>query len=92
MPNIFPRGIAVGKSFYDRTTERKKLKQNIDNTIHTALIAPRRYGKTSLIAQVIHENKIDHIWIDFMTIMSKEDMQIKFFQKISTLIPQPQKN
>jgi hypothetical protein len=86
MIDIFPRGVAYGKSFYDRETERKKLKQNIANTVHTVLIAPRRYGKTSLMTQVLYENKIEHIWIDFMTITSREDVQIKLLQKISDLV------
>jgi len=86
MAELFPRGIAQGKAFYDRVKERKKLKQNIDHTIHTVLIAPRRYGKTSLITQVLYENKINHIWVDFMTITSKEDMQFRLFQKVSDLV------
>lgn len=86
MTDLFPRGIAKGRAFYDRVNERQKLKQNINNTIHTALIAPRRYGKTSLMSQVLYENNIDHLWIDFMTITSREDAQNKILQKISELI------
>lgn len=86
MTELFPRGIAQGKAFYDRITERKKLKQNIQHAIHTVLIAPRRYGKTSLMTQVLHENKIKHIWIDFMTITSRDDVQDKLLQKISNLV------
>lgn len=86
MTGIFPRGIAQGKAFYDRVEERKKLKQNIDLCIHTVLIAPRRFGKTSLMTQVLHENKIDNIWIDFMTITSKEEMQKKLLQKIGGIV------
>jgi len=86
MANIFPRGLALGKAFYDRVNERKKLKSNIEHTIHSVLIAPRRYGKTSLIAQVLYEHKVNHVWIDFMTITSKEDLQAKLLQKIGELV------
>lgn len=86
MTNIFPRGIAQGKAFYDRLKERERLKRNIENTIHTVLIAPRRYGKTSLMTQVLYENKIDHAWLDFMTITSREEVQTKVLQKIGELI------
>ena len=86
MTELFPRGIAQGKAFYDRKEERKKLKQNIEHSTHTVIIAPRRFGKTSLMTQVLHENKIDHIWIDFMTITNKEEMQTKLLQKISEVI------
>ena len=86
MTELFPRGIAQGKAFYDRTEERKKLRQNIEHCIHTVIIAPRRFGKTSLMTQVLYENKIDHIWFDFMTITSKEEMQTKLLQKISEMV------
>jgi AAA+ ATPase superfamily predicted ATPase len=86
MTDLFPRGIAQGKAFYDRVAERKKLKQNINHTIHTVLIAPRRYGKTSLMIQVLYENKTNHLWFDFMTITSREDVQAKILQKISKLV------
>jgi uncharacterized protein len=85
MTDLFPRGIAKGKAFYDRTKERKQLKKNIENSIHTVLIAPRRYGKTSLMTQVLYENKIDYIWIDFMTITDRNDVRLKLLQKISTV-------
>lgn len=86
MANVFLRGIAQGNIFYGRVNERKKLKQNIDNRSHTVLIAPRRYGKTSLITEVLCKNKIDHAWINFMTITSSEDLQIKLLQKIGDLM------
>lgn len=86
MIELFPRGIAQGKAFYDRKEERKKLKQNIEHSIHTVIIAPRRFGKSSLMTQVLYENKIDHIWVDFMTITNKEEMQTKLLQKISEMI------
>ena len=86
MTNLFPRGVARGEAFYDRHDERRKLKQNIANIIHTVLIAPRRYGKTSLMNQVLYENKLEHLWFDFMTITSKEDVQEKLLHKIGELI------
>lgn len=86
MIELFPRGIAQGKAFYDRKEERKKLKQNIEHSIHTVLLAPRRFGKTSLMTQVLYENEMEHIWVDFMTITSKEELQTKLLQKISELV------
>ena len=86
MTEIFPRGVAQGTAFYDRGKERKKLKQNIECCAHTVLIAPRRFGKTSLMTQVLYENKIDNIWVDFMTITDKEEMQSKLLQKVSEMV------
>lgn len=86
MAELFPRGIAQGEAFYDRFNEREKLKRNIKHTVHTVLIAPRRYGKTSLMTQVLFENNIPHAWIDFMTITNMSDVQEKLLHKISELI------
>lgn len=85
MPELFPRGIAYADAFYDRVNERQQLKQNIEHTIHTVLIAPRRFGKTSLMTHVLYENAIDHIWIDFMTITNKSELEHKLLQKIGEL-------
>jgi len=85
---IFPRGIAQGRAFYDRVQERAQLKKNIEHTVHTVLIAPRRYGKTSLMTQVLYENSYPHIWLDFMTITGREDAQLKVLRKIEWLITQ----
>jgi uncharacterized protein len=86
MVDLFPRGVAVGEAFYDRIIERAYLKSNIDRNIHTVLIAPRRFGKTSLMSQVLHEANYPHIWLDFMTITSREDVQLKLMEKVSELI------
>lgn len=83
---VFPRGIAVGAAFYDRVIERAKLKKNIEHGIHTALIAPRRFGKTSLMSQVLYENEHPHLWLDFMTMTSAEEVQHKLINKMAELI------
>lgn len=84
--SLFPRGIAVGDAFYDRVVERAKLKKNIEHGVHTALIAPRRFGKTSLMMQVLFENHYPHLWFDLMTMTSVNEIQQKLINKIATLI------
>ena len=51
--DFFPQGIAKGQSFIGREEEVTRLKKNIAAGHHTLLIAPRRYGKTSLAQNVI---------------------------------------
>lgn len=46
--DFFPQGIATGKAFLGREKELKTLQSNIRNGHHTLLMAPRRWGKTSL--------------------------------------------
>ena len=55
--DIFPQSIASGYSFCNRADERKALRSNINRVNHTVLVAPRRYGKSSLANQVANEWK-----------------------------------
>ncbi len=86
MSRMFPAGIAMGEAFYDRVQERKNLSENISHGIHTVLVAPRRFGKTSLIKKVLDDTKTPFIWLDFMAITSGEEAQIRFLNHISELI------
>lgn len=83
---MFPAGIASGNDFYDRTEERKRLIDAIQTGRHTALIAPRKFGKTSLMKKVIEDQRYPFIWIDFMTFTSKEETESKFLVHISDLV------
>lgn len=56
--NLFPQGHAVGAAFCNRKEEREKLAHCFQTNEHTVLVAPRRYGKSSLIKQVILDTKI----------------------------------
>lgn len=62
--NLFPQGHAVGKAFCNRKNEREQLKNSFLNNEHTVLVAPRRYGKSSLIKQVFIDLKIPGKRID----------------------------
>ncbi len=53
--DIFPQSIASGYAFCNRSDERKALRSHIDRINHTVLVAPRRYGKSSLSNQVAGE-------------------------------------
>jgi len=53
--NLFPLGIATGRSHCNRDTERTVLKQKILDGTHAWLWARRRMGKTSLIEQTLNE-------------------------------------
>lgn len=83
---IFPSGIAKGETFCNRTEERKQLKQSIENNQHTVLMAPRRYGKSSLITQVIQENNYIYFWIDFLSITTKEEVEEKISAGVKHLL------
>jgi uncharacterized protein len=86
MSAIFPAGLAMGEAFYDRKKERSYLKKNIKHGVHTVLIAPRRFGKTSLIKKTLDETATSHIWLDFMAITAKDEAQTRFLNHISDLV------
>ena len=69
----FPQGIATDGAFCDRDEERALLKARIESHEHSVLVAPRRYGKTSLMTQVLAENDFDGISIDFFFVLTQED-------------------
>ena len=75
--NFFPSGIAEGEAFCNRVLERTRLTENIGKLKHTVLMAPRRYGKTSLIKQVILDNDFNYVWIDFLPVTTKDEVEEK---------------
>jgi len=53
-PFTFGR-VAEGDDFVDRDEERARLVQNFRGGVNTAIISPRRWGKSSLVARVAQE-------------------------------------
>lgn len=83
---LFPSGIAEGEAFCNRVEERKRLTNNINKVVHTILIAPRRYGKTSLIKQVMHENSFNYEWVDFLSVTTREQVEDKISRAAKALL------
>ena len=74
--NPFQYGnIVSGDFFYDRKEELLRIKQTLKGGNNLMLYAPRRYGKSSLVAKAMNElNKegITTVYLDFMSIYSRE--------------------
>lgn len=88
MSIIFPPGLAEGEAFCNRVIERKLLAENIASNQHTVIMAPRRYGKSSLLNYVMQENKVPSIWMDFLSVTSKEDVSEKIVKGAKQLLLQ----
>lgn len=86
MKNFFPSGIVTGKAFCNRDNERAQLAQNIKHGEHTVVVAPRRYGKTSLIMQTLKENNFLSVRIDLFFVLQHEDVVRAVTENISELI------
>lgn len=87
MDNIlFPIGIAIGDAFCNRVKERAHLIKNMENNRHTVLLAPRRYGKTSLVNQVMTELKLPFCEMDFLLCANSQAVKVKIVEKIGELL------
>ncbi|MDH5378973.1 MAG: hypothetical protein OEX00_11675, partial [Gammaproteobacteria bacterium] len=77
----FPLWQATGDAFCNRVAERYELKQHLIAGRHTWLMAPRRYGKSSLIAQVQlelsteQETQIKSYLIDLLPAYDRNSVQ-----------------
>lgn len=75
MDNWFSLSIAKNEAFCNRVKEREHLLYNFKNNIHTLLISPRRYGKTSLALKAIDESCLPSIVMDFTLASDKTNTQ-----------------
>jgi hypothetical protein len=85
---LFPLGKAYGQSFCNRVEETKWLVNNIKNTKHSLLIAPRRYGKSSLAEKAIAEAKMPFIRINLHVCTSEEEISELIIDGVIKLIGQ----
>ncbi len=58
MKVYFPSKLALGTQFCNRTEERAALHESINQGRHTVLVAPRRYGKSSLVFKLADESTV----------------------------------
>ena len=86
MNRYFPQGVATESSFCNRDKERLALKNSIEMHEHVVLVAPRRYGKTSLVTQVLKENAFPGVCIDFFFVLTHAEVTRTVTEGISTII------
>ena len=83
-PFVFGRA-AEGTYFTDRDEDAKRLTANLTHGIHTILISPRRWGKTSLVKKVINEVKnpdIKFVFIDIFLCKTEYDFYKTFANEV----------
>ena len=84
----FTTKVARGNTFCNREAEKKILANNIKKKQHTVVVAPRRYGKTSLVCNVLEKAKIPFARIDLFCVVYEEDVCRKVAKGISRVIKQ----
>jgi len=62
--NFFLKGLALGSNFCNRVSERVQLKNNIESARATLIMASRRYGKISLVLDVLSGMRLPFSHID----------------------------
>jgi len=84
--NYFPLGKAHGKAFCNRTEEAKWLSDNIKACKHSLLIAPRRFGKSSLTDKACQKLGYPFITLNFNTCSDEQDVDRLIRRGVSKLI------
>jgi len=82
----FPQRLANQPEFRNREQERAELADRFSAHEHTVLIAPRRYGKTSLIQQVLNESPYPTMYMDFFFVLTERDVIALLKESLSTLL------
>jgi uncharacterized protein len=90
--NLFPQGHAIGEAFCNREKERERLANSFLNNEHTVIVAPRRYGKSSLIKQVLMEINLPGKRIDLLPatniLFVRKAIKSCFSELINQILPQ----
>ena len=86
--SYFPKGIAKGEQFFNRTSEIDRLLSNIEQGTHTVLVAPRRYGKSSLAKHVVQKANCYHHEMDLFVAISELDIGNKIINGVTDIIQQ----
>lgn len=84
--DYFPQGIATGDSFLGRNEDMKNLHQNIETGHHTLLLAPRRYGKTSLVVNALAKMELPYVSIDLHLAVTSKSVEKKILKSAQKLI------
>ncbi|MDF1655686.1 MAG: ATP-binding protein [Coxiellaceae bacterium] len=82
----FPLGKAYGKAFCNRETETQKLVGNIQSGKHTVLVAPRRYGKSSLCEKALDICQLPTSVVDFHLAVSEKNIERFILKGVVDLI------
>lgn len=82
----FPLGKAYGEAFCNRVQETRWLVDNLHNTKHSLLIAPRRYGKSSLAERAIVQAKLPFAKINFHLCSSEDEITQLIINNVIKLI------
>jgi len=88
MNNPFKFGTLVSDDYFtDRIEEYQKLLQIVNSANHLIMIAPRRYGKTSLVYKVVAATERPVIWLDLQLLTGVQDFASQLLKQVFKKYP-----
>lgn len=81
----FTTKVASAEAFCGREKEQRILKRYIEDNEHCVVVAPRRYGKTSLIMQVIELTGMCCGQVDLFCVVYEEEVMRKLAKGVSQI-------
>lgn len=88
MENPFKFGTVVdGKYFTDRAEERVFLSQILDSPNHAVLISPRRFGKSSLVKEVLNSQQREVISVNLQAVTSVHKLAEALYRQLFSRRP-----
>lgn len=84
--DYFPQGIATGEAFLGREEETNILKSYITLGHHCLLLAPRRFGKTSLVRHTLESSKFSFAEANFFLAKNEQAVEKNLLEAIQKLI------
>lgn len=82
----FTAKVATELAFCNRVEEQKILNHNMKCNQHTVIVAPRRYGKTSLVLHTLNRFKYTFARVDLFCVVYEEDVCRKVAAAVSAVI------
>jgi AAA+ ATPase superfamily predicted ATPase len=88
MTNPFKFGSIVSEDFFtNRQVESQKLSQIIASSNHIIMIAPRRFGKTSLVNKVVSTTNRPVLWVDLQLLTNTNDFAVQLLKQLFKKYP-----
>lgn len=84
--HFFPLGIARSEAFIGREEQTDWLSHNVLSGVHTLLMAPRRYGKSSLALHALEKIAVPFVEIDLQFCRTAKSVEKKLIQGLQQLI------
>src|SRR3990167_1682797 len=85
-PVYFTNKVATDASFCNRTEEQASIAHSLEKNQHLVVVAPRRYGKTSLVINTLTRQKMLFAHIDLFCVVYENEICHKVAKAVSSLI------